>query len=289
MYSQIPKQLIDTGEIGNASTGDILYDGGNKINDNMNALYNAFADQRLMDVANGTGQNGQVIHPSGYYQKGEPTDYLTPIKLGSLHDIDTTTGGLSLILEKGKLGESVEFINSNGSISVNNPLTIQALDSIAGVAGNLVVTSPYCHVVLRCISVEGGNAVWNYSIDSMFGQKQIPTDGTWSVGSTGAVTVDLFHKSEYNFAKLLVLCQSADGTKIKSAEINILINSVGNSVVSTEFSDMLVGNTSEADTIADITFSIRTSNMVSLTATSAITGLRVSVKVIATQKIGVAQ
>ena len=54
MYIQTPKQLIDVGEIGNASTGDILFDGGVKINNDINAIYNAFGDQRKMATANGT-------------------------------------------------------------------------------------------------------------------------------------------------------------------------------------------------------------------------------------------
>lgn len=288
MFIQEPKKLIDTGEIGNASTGDILFDGGNKINSDFNAIYNAFGDQRKMAVANGTGSDGQIIHATGYYQKHTIAEYATPVKVGTRHDIDTSTVGVKVIIERGELGDCVEFINSNGSISVTNPLTIQAIDSIKGVSGNLVVTSPYSKVTLRCISSDNSTSVWNYSIESMFGQKESPAEGTWNISTSGSVDIPLFHRTEYNMAKLLVTCQSVDGRKIKTAEINILVDSVNSEVISTEYAVMRVGNETEEDEIANIAFSIKT-NYVTATISSSTVGMRAAVKVIATQKIGVAQ
>lgn len=291
MYNQEPKKLIDVGEIGNASTGDILFDGGEKLNSNMNAIYNAFGDQRKMSLADGTGADGQKIHATGYYQKADTRDYYAlPVELGSMHDIDTTDGGVIVTLDKGKQGEAVEFINSNGSISVNNPLTVIPQNSFKNLAGNLTVTAPFTRIVCRCISdstQEG--SVWDYSIESLFGQKQIPTDGTWSIGAAGGIDIPLFHRTEYNTAKLLITCQSTDGKKIKSAELNILIDTLNSSVISTEYAVMRVGNIDGEDEIAKITFKIDASNMVAVNIASSITGLRAAVKVIATQKIGVPQ
>ncbi|EFW3083890.1 hypothetical protein FVR62_00120 [Shigella flexneri] len=288
MFIQEPKKLIDTGEIGNASTGDILFDGGNKINSDFNAIYNAFGDQRKMAVANGTGADGQIIHATGYYQKRSIAEYATPVKVGTRHDIDTSTVGVKVIIERGELGDCVEFINSNGSISVTNPLTIQAIDSIKGVSGNLVVTSPYSKVTLRCISSDNSTSVWNYSIESMFGQKESPAEGTWNISTSGSVDIPLFHRTEYNMAKLLVTCQSVDGRKIKTAEINILVDTVNSEVISSEYAVMRVGNETEEDEIANIAFSIK-ENYVTATISSSTVGMRAAVKVIATQKIGVAQ
>lgn len=288
MFIQEPKKLIDTGEIGNASTGDILFDGGNKINSDINAIYNAFGDQRKMSVANGTGADGQTIHATGYYQKHTAAEYATPVKVGTMHDIDTSTGGIKVIIDRGQVGDSVEFINSNGSISVNNPLTIQAQDSIRGISGDLVITNPYSKVVLRCISSDVSASVWNYSLESMFGQKESPIEGTWSIGAAGSVTIPLFHRSEYNMAKLLVTFQSVDGRKIKTAEINILIDTINSEIISTEYAVMRVGNTDEDDELANISFSL-VSDYASITISSPTVGLRTAVKIIATQKIGVAQ
>lgn len=36
--------MIDIGEIGNVFIGDILFDGGNKINSDFNVIYNVFGD-----------------------------------------------------------------------------------------------------------------------------------------------------------------------------------------------------------------------------------------------------
>ena len=67
MYVDEGKKVIDVGEVGNASTGDILYAGGVKINQNYDAIYNAFGDQRLF--AAGSGEGSQKIHATSYYQK----------------------------------------------------------------------------------------------------------------------------------------------------------------------------------------------------------------------------
>ncbi|MFP9051726.1 hypothetical protein ACLI10_14500, partial [Enterococcus faecalis] len=238
--------------------------------------------------ANGTGADGQIIHATGYYQKHSITEYATPVKVGTRHDIDTSTVGVKVIIERGELGDCVEFINSNGSISVTNPLTIQAIDSIKGVSGNLVVTSPYSKVTLRCISSDNSTSVWNYSIESMFGQKESPAEGTWNISTSGSVDIPLFHRTEYNMAKLLVTCQSVDGRKIKTAEINILVDTVNSEVISSEYAVMRVGNETEEDEIANIAFSIK-ENYVTATISSSTVGMRAAVKVIATQKIGVAQ
>ena len=291
MFVQTPKQLIDTGEIGNASTGDILYDGGLKINDNMNALYNAFSDQRKMIVDNGQGQAGQKIHATGYWQKAtNPNEYVTPVELGSQHDIDTSLQGVQVYLPKGVRGEAVYFCNSNGSFSSTNPLVIDASDSFINVGQTIRITSPSVYVKCWCISDDNGLSVWNYSVESMFGEKQIPTDGTWSIGLTGNTEVPLFHMNEYNAAKYMITASTTLGEKQKSFEINILIDKIKKEVVSTEFAVIRIGATSEVEDIVVPTFYINpSSNMVIMLLTSEITGLRVAVKTIATQKLGVAR
>lgn len=290
MFNQEPKLLIDVGEIGNASTGDILFDGGEKINKNFNAIYNAFGDQRKMDVNEGQGPTGQRIHATGYYQKAENNSvYSTPVLTGTCHDIDTSSGGFSVTLAKGVRGEGVFFINSNGSISVNNPLTIIAVDAFKGQAGPVLITSPFVKIECWCISDEGGRSIWDYSVTSMFGESQTPIDKTIAIPSTGSADIPLFHKTELNAAKLLVTSQTTDGKKIRSSEINILVDIVNNQVISTEYAIMRVGNINEEDDIAAASFNINGNDNVNLNITSDIIGLRVAVKVISTQKIGAVQ
>jgi hypothetical protein len=290
MYEQQPKQLIDVGEIGNASTGDILFDGGEKLNSNMNAIYNAFGDQRKMTLDEGQGTSGQVIHATGYYQKAtnNSQEYATPVPNGSMHDIDTTDGGVVVTLTKGVRGEGVFFINSNGSISTTNPLTIIPSDNFVGLPGALTITAPYSEVKVWCISDTDGRSVWNYVVRNMFGDYHDPVQGTWAIPIAGSIDIPLFQKSEYATVKFLVTSRSTDGRKMKSSEINILVDTVNNEVISTEYSVMRVGNVTEEDDIATYSFKINGNNMVTLTATSTTIGLRVAVKSIATQKIGAA-
>ncbi|QQG32116.1 baseplate wedge tail fiber connector [Citrobacter phage CkP1] len=288
MYIQQPKQLIDVGEIGNASTGDILFDGGEKLNSDINAIYNAFGDQRKMTLDDGQGPTGQVIHATGYYQKAVTnSEFVTPVQNGSMHDIDTSSDAAVVTLSKGVRGEGVKFINSNGSISVERPLTIIPSDSFTGLPGALTVTAPYSEVTVWCISDDDGRSIWNYAIRNMFGDYHDPVQGTWQIPVAGSVDVSLFQKAEYATAKFLVTTRSTDGRRIKSSEINILVDVVNDDVVSTEYSVMRVGNTDEDDDIATYDFRINGNNMVTLTAHGA-PGLRVAVKSIATQKIGAA-
>lgn len=290
MFEQTPKQLIDTGEIGNASTGDILFDGGNKINDNINAIYNAFGDQRKMSLDNGQGATvGQVIHATGYYQKSTSAlDYQTPVENGSMHDIDTTSGAVQITLSKGVRGEAVFFCNSNGSFSTTRPLTIDANDNFINVGRTIKITSPYVFVKCWCISDSDGRSVWDYSIESMFGEKHIPTDGTWATAVGGTVSIPLFHQSEFSTVKYLVTARTTDGTKQKSSEINILVDTTGRQVISTEYAVIRIGADSETKDLFVPTWSINSATgYVTLTITSDIVGLRVAVKAIATQKFGV--
>lgn len=289
MFVQTPKQLIDTGEIGNASTGDILYDGGVKINDNINAIFNAFGDQRKMALDEGQGATvGQTIHATGYWQKAtDPNEYATPVVAGSQHDIDTSLQGVQVYLPKGVRGEAVFFCNSNGSFSTTNPLVIDANDSFVGQGRTIKITSPSVFVRCWCVSDSAGLSVWNYSVESMFGEKHIPTDGTWSTSLGGKVEVPLFHSSEFNTVKYLITASTSNGEKQKSSEINILVDTVKKQVISTEYAVLRLGAENELDDIVVPDFSINTAGMVIMTLTSDITGLKVAVKAIATQKIGV--
>lgn len=288
MYIQEPKQLIDVGEIGNASTGDILFDGGEKLNSNINAIYNAFGDQRKMPLDDGQGPTGQVIHATGYYQKLANSEFATAVQNGAMFDIDNTDLPAVVTLTKGVRGEGVKFINSNGSVSVSKPLTIVPSDSFVGLSGPLVVTAPYAEVTVWCISDEGGRSIWNYRIRNMFGDYHDPVQGTWQIPGSGSVKAMLFDKSEYIAAKFLVTARSSDGKRMKSSEINIMVDTVNSEIISTEYAVMRIGALNEDDDIAVYSFQIEGTGLVSITATGA-PGLRVAVKSIATQKIGAAQ
>jgi hypothetical protein len=299
MFEQEAKQLIDVGEIGNASTGDILFDDGNKINNNFNGIYNAFGDQRKMALDNGQGSGvGQVIHATGYWQKSnDPLEFTTPVPNGSQYDIDTSGGAVQVTLSKGVRGEAVFFCNSNGSFSPTNPLTIDANDTFATVTGSLRITSPYVFVKCWCISDEGGRSVWDYSVESMFGEKHIPTDGTWQLGAVGtSVDIPLFHNTEFTVAKYLITAETSNGSKAKSCEINIHIDRIKKEVNSVEYAVIRIGavDTPATSTTPEVidkifvpSFAINPSTgYVVLTLTPGVAGLRAAVKAIATQKIG---
>lgn len=286
MAELIKKQHVDVGEIGNASTGDILYDGGVKINENFSALFNAFGDQRYFSA--NEGENLQVIHATGYFQRGTAQIITDVIPNGSQYDIDTSGGGFAVRLSKGKQGEMVRFINSNGSISVNKALTIVPNDSFRGVSGNLRVTSPYSIITCICISDSNGTSVWDYSIQSLFGDTVASIRQTYEL-STNNTVIPICHKSEFNTVKLLLTAASNNNSKMKSSEVTLLIDALNNKVYSTEFASLIVGGTDDEDEIYKCEFSIASSGFVNATVSSPTSGMKLAIKSTHTQKIGVAQ
>lgn len=286
MADLITKKIVDTGEIGNASTGDILYDGGVKINENFSALFNAFGDQRYFST--GEGENLQVIHATGYFQHATSAEFISPVANGSQYDIDATAGAVNVRLSKGKQGELVKFINSNGSISVNNPLVIIPNDSFRAVSGNLRITSPYSVVTCVCISDSNGTSVWDYSVQSLFGDTVATIRRTYELSSNNTV-IPICHKSEFNAVKLLLTASNTNNTKMKCSEVNLLIDQVNNLVYNTEFASIIVGGVNDEDEIYDCVFSIAANGFVNATVKSTTAGMKLAIKSTHTQKIGVSQ
>ncbi|QPI17856.1 baseplate wedge tail fiber connector [Pectobacterium phage POP12] len=236
MAFQTPKKLIDVGSVGNPSTGDPLYDGGVKLNEITTNVYNAFGDTRLLPVNEGVGQ--MLIHATGYYQKLTRTYYASnPIELGSLHDIDTSTGPITVVLPSGKVGEGFYFINSNGSISIDRPLVFrpQSGDSITGVQDQLYITSPYTKVEMWCTAKDGAISTWNYSVTSMFGSKTMPVDTTRLVLKSAKTMIPLFGHSEFSTTKFLVQSEDILGLVLKTAEILVGIDKINKVPFFTEY------------------------------------------------------
>ncbi|AZU98579.1 baseplate wedge tail fiber connector [Acinetobacter phage AB-Navy71] len=286
MFIQQPKMEIDVGEIGNASTGDILFDGGEKINSNFTAIYNQFGDQRMFNA--GTQVGNQTIHATGYYQKVSGLDLRTALTLGSMWDIDTNpTGGANPILPKGKIGECVKFINSNGSCSVTQPIDIQVIDgSFVGVQGSLKITQPYCMVDCWCIGFSNNVPIWNYSIRSMFGSFETPIQITKAVTTTAPTVIPIAHFSEYNSLKLLITAQTSNGEISRQSEVNLLIDRYLRNVHHTEFGVIRIGNKSEEDEIVDIKYDISSTGILNCTVTTKVNNMRIAIKSIATQRLG---
>ena len=286
MITQIPKQKIDTGQLGNPATGDILHDGGVKANDNFSGIYNAFGDQRFTNQS--IDEGNQTIHATGYWQKSDQYTFNIPVAVGTQWDIDTQLGSANPILGPGKAGECVNFVNSNGSISVSNPLVIQASSgSFKGVQGPLVVTTPFCEVKCWCVKVEAGVSTWDYSISSLFGERQTAIDDTIRV-TLNETKIRLAHASEFNGIKLFITASNADNSKMRQSESNLMIDNAGKRIFDTEFAVIKVGNTSESDEIVTIKYEIDSSGFINMIVKSVYSGIKLAIKSIITQKIGTA-
>jgi len=277
------KKRIDVGQIGNPSTGDILYDGGVKLNTVIDSLYNTFGDDRLYTSAS-LGADVQFLHATGYYQKKTRSDYAAgPIDMGSCHDIDTTAGTITVTLPNAKQGEGCYFINSNGSVSPSNPLIIrpQAGETILGVSSDLIVTSPNVRVIVWCTKIDGARKYWDYGLSPMFGDTTLPVEKTINI-TTVPTNVKICGKNEYAGVKMMIACRTPDGTAFKTAEVLLSVDSISNKVYSTEYA--VIKNTSSE--IYEVRYFIGAGDLVYAEVKASSGTARFSIKAVDTIKVG---
>lgn len=299
MYVDLGKKIVDIGEIGNASTGDILYDGGKKINDNFDAIYNAFADQRLF--AAGSGANNQKIHATSYYQKVTWRDLSNPVPSGACLDVDTSAGAANVRLPKGKRGEGVYIINTNGTLATGLELKIStsgegSVDTFKTGGRDLFIITPFCRVELWCIEVKAnGSAVWDYSVSSLFGNRYMPIEATYSITSSPKV-IRIAGRDEYSSIKLMLSFVATPGgsTPVKrhSSEVLLMIDPTEGSgkVYDTEYAVLRNGEATENEKMFEIAYTIdTTSKAVIATVSTKYGNARLAIKTTATQTIGVGQ
>lgn len=286
MITQELKQLIDVGEIGNASTGDILFEGGKKINEDFNSIYNTFGDQRLFATDSGVGL--QKLHATGYYQKmTKITDWSVDIPMGSMLDIDARLGFITARLAQGKAGECVVLVDSQGTLSPTSYIEIQPKDRFANLATpNLKVTTPYSKITLWCISDAGGVSVWDYSIENMFSKNgSAALNSTYSISSVPR-EIPIAYQTDFVSAKLLVTGISADSRRVKTAEVLLFVDTVKREVTSVEYGVILKGQTNEDDPIFEANYILNAAGYICMVA-SAPQNLRLAIKVGESQTLGV--
>lgn len=236
------KQRIDTGVRNNPSTGDVLADGGDKINNGIDDIYDKFGDTRISEV--GHGIDKQTIHATGYYQKYKPTYYARVVEMGSMHDIDTTTGSIVVKLPKVKIGESIEFINSNGSITSAKNLMLQceSTDSFVGGDGSKIFRTPHSKIIVWGVNDYSGRGTWDYSIDNLFYQNYTAVDIDAFIKTTGTVYT-IANISDYRAMKFIIHCQDDIQKKSKSSEMLLHINRATGKLYHAEYA--VVGNNPE--------------------------------------------
>lgn len=238
----IYKKRIDTGIRNNPSTGDVLADGGDKLNFNADSLYNTFGDKRLYGVNHGIDR--QFLHATGYWQKYPPIEYSKVVPMGSKHDIDTTTGSITLKLPKVKVGECVDIINSNGSISSRNPLIIQTEmnDSFSEGQNSITIRTPYVRIITWGVRDVNGFGTWDYSIQPLYEKEFSPVDINVFIKTTGTI-FDIANINDFKVIKLLTYFHDSINNYSKSSEILLHMNNETKTVYHTEYA--VIGNKPE--------------------------------------------
>lgn len=237
MKLQNKKILIDTGIVGNASTGDIIYDGGEKINSVISDLYDVFGDRRLLK--SNDGQKTMILHGTGYYQKLERPDYISEIEIGSMHDISTIDGPLTIRLPtNAKQGERIRISNSDGSWK-NFALSVDAQ-----VGGNIdgkqvqIYRQEKCEIQFICVADTQLNVrFWKALITPLYGDYFVPVNKTVTLGPKQSSTIDLYKMDEYTGLKLMVVGEEIINTNEQTFKqmMEILLLNDKEQVLSTEY------------------------------------------------------
>ena len=258
MKLQNKKRLIDVGEIGNASTGDILFNGGVKINEVFEDLYNVFGDRRLLKGNN--GQQLMILHGTGYYQKLPRSDYITEIEVGQMHDISTSDGPLTIRLPtNAKAGERVKIQNFDGSWK-NFPLSVDAQ-----VGGNiddqqiLKFNQDFCEIQFICtndaqLNVRG----WKQLVTPLYGNHYVPIDDIITLNRQQIVQKEIYKTNEYSSLKLLITGEEIINTNEQTFKqtMEVLILNDKTQVLSTEYGVLYTS----PDKLFTVEFTLSTDN-----------------------------
>ena len=258
MKLQNKKRLIDVGEVGNASTGDILFNGGVKINEVFEDLYNVFGDRRLLKGNN--GQQLMILHGTGYYQKLPRSDYITEIEVGQMHDISTSDGPLTIRLPtNAKAGERVKIQNFDGSWK-NFPLSVDAQ-----VGGNiddqqiLKFNQDFCEIQFICtndaqLNVRG----WKQLVTPLYGNHYVPIDDIITLNRQQIVQKEIYKTNEYSSLKLLITGEEIINTNEQTFKqtMEVLILNDKTQVLSTEYGVLYTS----PDKLFTVEFTLSTDN-----------------------------
>lgn len=287
---QEPKTRIDTGEPDKPDSGDTIHVGGNKINTNMDNIYNAFADYRyFINQTGNMGVGDMIIHGTGYYQKMTNQYYASNIiDIGSMHDIDTTSGPVRVRLPSTpttrKRGELIKIVNSSGSVSFNNPIIIETTgaDSIDE-QSSLTITEPYTEITLWVANEGIATGRWMFRTAPMFGQDARPYMKTTTIAGKDEVTIPLFDANSYDAAKLMFLAVDTTlNSKHREISETLLLVKDGE-VFSTEYGRIK----DENFTVYSVRYSIVGGQVVMIVKGVDTTSAKITIKTVETMKEGV--
>lgn len=242
------KDLINTGVAGDATTGDNLFTGGNKINSMFQEIYDAFAQKNA---------NPQIIHATGYWQSPSRTSYTFPIAPGSQLNVDTRNGSLVVKLPNGKIGEMVRIRDVYGSWA-NSPVTVRpdGLEKIDGLLGDLIFPIAFTELTFVCIDDTPGSINWTYSLRLLSERELRLIDKTFVLTPATPVTYVIGPTDAFVSAKFIIAgLQQSGGTSVTSSEIHLAQD--GTTHVYTESSILSTGTIR----VYDVDFSIQSGNV----------------------------
>lgn len=258
------KDLINTGVAGDATTGDNLFTGGNKINSMFQEIYDAFAQK---------GANPQIIHGTGYWQSPSRTSFTFPVAPGSQFNVDTRNGSLVVKLPNGKIGEIVRFRDVYGSWA-SSPVTVKpdGLEKIDGGLGDLVFSVAFSELTFVCIDDTPGSVNWTYSLRLLNKRDLRLIDKTFVLTPATPVTYVIGATDSFVSAKFLIAgLQQSGGTSVTSSEIHLAQD--GTTHVYTESSVLGTGPTR----VYDVDFSIQSGNVL-MTLTTTLAQAKIQVR-----------
>jgi hypothetical protein len=258
------KNLLITGVAGDNTTGDTLYNGATKLNAMLSEIYDAFGLQ---------GSNPQDIHATGYYQTPARAYYTYPVEAGSMLNVDTRNGVLTVKLPNGKIGEMVKLRDPFGSWATN-PISVKAdgIEEIDSLLTPVVLNINFIEVTFVCINDTPGQVNWTYTLKSLMDRDVRLVDSVFVLTPSNPVTYTIGSTASFTSAQLFITgLQRTGGTAVTSSEIHLAHD--GTTHVYNESSVLSTGTTR----VYDIDFSIQSGSVI-MTITTTLPQVKVAVR-----------
>ena len=237
------KKLIDLGTPGDETSGDTLNEGGSKINDNVNSLWNTFSDDEGLLI-------GTLPYTRNY-------NYANSLQPNRLYDIDTTSGSLIVRLAPAseqiyKTGDVIVLRDYKGNwYNANVALVVQNEDG--SISGRTQIAFRNSLIEVRLVCVDGVANQWVYSITSMVERTYKEVDIVRSVTPSNPLQEIIYRTDVFHSMKFLITASSNVNPNHKSVS-EILVTDDGTDAIFTDYANL--NTTPDGTPVVNISFNI---------------------------------
>lgn len=257
-------QVIDTGTPGDPSTGDPLFEGGQKINSMFEEIYGAGAP------------TGSDFRMTGFWIPDETSgaNLLLPIPAGLKIDVDTSVAQKTVLLGDGETyaeGDEIWLRDRRNSWHTN-PVVLEIVGPTGSIDGSSQKTFRSRGGIIKLTCLNGPGNQWESKVESRSGRFDQLTNFDASITSSTSFSGVLYNTN--NLAAMKVLVSITDNSDPGNKTVSeLLVSDDGTNAISTEYALL---NT-KGNTVGAIDFNF-VSNEVVITVSTTLASASVRVK-----------